>query len=80
MFERPGIHVHGRPSAASRGQGPDRHGDSRTIEGAGLLARALQHEIDHLDGHLFVHRLRGISRDLIRGRSRAGESREIVTA
>jgi peptide deformylase len=46
-------------------RGLDRHGDEQTIEGTGLLARALQHEIDHLDGHLFVHRLRGISRDLI---------------
>jgi peptide deformylase len=46
-------------------KGLDRHGDLRTIEGTGLLARALQHEMDHLDGHLFVHRLRGISRDLI---------------
>jgi peptide deformylase len=46
-------------------KGMDRHGDVRTVEGTGLLARALQHEMDHLDGHLFVHRLRGISRDLI---------------
>lgn len=36
-----------------------------TIEGTGLLARALQHEIDHLNACLFVDRLRGISRDLI---------------
>ncbi|MGH9383801.1 MAG: peptide deformylase [Vicinamibacterales bacterium] len=46
-------------------RGMDRHGDSRTVEGSGLLARALQHEMDHLEGHLFVHRLRGISRELI---------------
>lgn len=45
--------------------GLDRHGDMHTIEGTGLLARALQHEMDHLDGRLFVDRLRGISRDLI---------------
>jgi peptide deformylase len=43
----------------------DRHGESRTIEGTGLLARALQHEMDHLDGRLFVDRLRGISRAMI---------------
>jgi peptide deformylase len=43
----------------------DREGTMRTIEGTGLLARALQHEIDHLDGVLFVDRLRGIKRDLI---------------
>jgi len=43
----------------------DRSGAPQTIEGTGLLARALQHEIDHLDGLLFVDRLRGIKRDLI---------------
>ena len=43
----------------------DRSGEMRTIEGTGLLARALQHEMDHLDGVLFVDRLRGIKRDLI---------------
>jgi peptide deformylase len=46
-------------------QGFDRHGEERTIEGKGLLARAFQHEMDHLDGLLFVDRLRGIKRDLI---------------
>jgi len=30
-----------------------------------LLARAFQHEMDHLEGTLFVDRLRGIKRDLI---------------
>ena len=43
----------------------DRHGAARTIEGQGLLARALQHELDHLDGRLFLDRLRGIKRDII---------------
>ena len=43
----------------------DRDGNSKTIEGTGLLARALQHELDHLDGAIFVDRLRGIKRDLI---------------
>jgi peptide deformylase len=43
----------------------DRDGRERTIEGTGLLARALQHEIDHLDGLLFLDRLRGIKRDVI---------------
>jgi peptide deformylase len=46
-------------------KGLDRHGEEYTIEGTGLLARALQHEIDHLNSCLFVDRLRGISRDLI---------------
>jgi peptide deformylase len=43
----------------------DRNGRERTIEGTALLARALQHEIDHLDGLLFLDRLRGIKRDVI---------------
>lgn len=46
-------------------RGLDREGEPQTIQGTGLLARALQHEMDHLDGCLFVDRLRGIKRDLI---------------
>ncbi len=46
-------------------RGFDRDGRTKTIEGTGLLARALQHEMDHLDGTLFLDRLRGIKRDLI---------------
>lgn len=46
-------------------EGLNRHGDSFRLEGTGLLARALQHEVDHLNSCLFVDRLRGISRDLI---------------
>jgi peptide deformylase len=40
-------------------------GDERTFEGRGLLARAFQHEMDHLDGKVFVDRLRGIKREMI---------------
>jgi len=46
-------------------KGLDRSGAERQHEAAGLLARAFQHEMDHLDGTLFVDRLRGIKRDLI---------------
>jgi peptide deformylase len=46
-------------------RGLDRHGEPQTIEGKTLLARAFQHELDHLDGLVFVDRLRGIKRDLI---------------
>jgi peptide deformylase len=58
-------------------KGLDRQGNERIVEGRELLARALQHEMDHLDGTLFVNRLRGIKRDQIvrkiRKLSRAGE-------
>jgi peptide deformylase len=57
--------------------GLDRQGAAQTKEGTGLLARAMQHELDHLDGTLFVDRLRGIKRDLIvrkiRKMTRAGK-------
>jgi peptide deformylase len=43
----------------------DRNGGEQTTEGTGLLARAFQHEMDHLDGALFVDRLRGIKREMI---------------
>src|SRR4029077_11729262 len=46
-------------------KGLDRAGAEQTREGTDLLARAFQHEMDHLDGTLFVDRLRGIKRDLI---------------
>ncbi|TQQ84432.1 peptide deformylase [Peptacetobacter hominis] len=35
----------------------DRNGNEFTMEGEGLLARAFCHEIDHLDGILFVDRV-----------------------
>lgn len=38
------------------------------IEGTGLLAVALQHEIDHLNGTLFIDRLSRLKRDLYRRR------------
>jgi peptide deformylase len=53
-----------RPSRAVI-KGLDRSGTPQQHEGTGLLARAFQHEMDHLDGTLFVDRLRGIKRDLI---------------
>ena len=46
-------------------KGLNRLGEDHTIHGTGLMARALQHEMDHLNQCLFVDRLRGISRDLI---------------
>jgi peptide deformylase len=46
-------------------KGLNRQGEEHTLEGTGLMARALQHEVDHLNGCLFVDRLRGISKELI---------------
>ena len=38
-------------------KGWNQHGDPVVIEGSELLARAIQHETDHLDGILFIDRL-----------------------
>ena len=40
-------------------RGVDQHGEPLTVSGSGFLARALQHETDHLDGRLYVDTLRG---------------------
>lgn len=34
------------------------------IEGTELLARAIQHELDHLDGHLYVEKVEGALQDV----------------
>ena len=43
----------------------DRAGAEREMWGEGLMARAMSHEIDHLNGTLFVDHLRGFKRDRI---------------
>lgn len=43
----------------------DRDGARREIEGEGLLAVCLQHEIDHIDGVLFVDRISALKRNMI---------------
>lgn len=57
--------------------GLDRNGAPHTVEGTGLLARCFQHEMDHLDGRLFVDHLRGLQKDFIvrkiRKLARAGQ-------
>jgi peptide deformylase len=50
--------------ARVRVRAQDAAGIVREIEGTGLLARALCHETDHLNGMLFVDRLRGLKREL----------------
>ena len=45
-------------------KGFDMHGEPVVIEGSQLLARAIQHETDHLDGILFIDRLDKAQRKL----------------
>jgi len=53
-----------RPSRAVL-KGLNRQGEEQVVEATGLLARCFQHEVDHLDGTVFVDRLRGLQKDLI---------------
>ncbi|MCE2402617.1 peptide deformylase [Candidatus Poribacteria bacterium] len=42
------------------------YGEDIQIEADGLLARVIQHEIDHLNGTLFIDRISGLKRQLLR--------------
>ena len=54
-----------RPASVVR-TASDVSGERYELEALGLLARAIQHEIDHLDGVLFVDHLRGLRRERAR--------------
>jgi peptide deformylase len=49
-------------------QGLNREGKDIAIEAEGLLARALQHELDHLAGLLFIDRMSPIKREFFKRR------------
>ncbi len=49
-------------------KGINREGRDIGIEAEGLLARAIQHELDHLDGLLFIDRMSPIKREFFKRR------------
>ena len=53
----------------------DRQGRPFRVSGRGLLARALQHELDHLDGRIYIDRLESL--DLLQ---RVGKDGDLVDA
>lgn len=55
----PGLYFPTRRARQATVVGVDQHGEPVTITGTGFLARALQHETDHLDGRLYVDTLSG---------------------
>jgi peptide deformylase len=48
----------------------DENGKWFEMDGEELLARAFQHEIDHLDGMLFIFRMSGLKRDMVQRKIR----------
>ena len=62
----------GSPARPARVEvkGLDPDGVERAYTGTGLLARAFCHEIDHIDGLVFVDRLSPLKRDLMKRRLR----------
>ncbi|POO57128.1 peptide deformylase [Agrobacterium rosae] len=53
-----------RPAALTVGY-IDREGKQQTVEADGLLATCLQHEIDHLNGVLFIDHISRLKRDMV---------------
>ena len=53
----PGVYFPVKRAMKVRCDAKDPSGKDVTVRGEGLLARALQHEVDHIDGVLFVDRL-----------------------
>jgi peptide deformylase len=62
----PGIFAPVTRSAWVRVEALDLGGQTVKMDARGLLARVLQHEIDHLDGVLFIDRLDPVTRDRIK--------------
>jgi len=55
----PGLYFPTVRAQSVTARGVDRDGKPVTIEATGFLARALQHETDHLDGKLYIDTLKG---------------------
>jgi peptide deformylase len=62
----PGIYEKVRRADHIKVRALDRNGESFELESDGLLAVCIQHEIDHLDGKLFVDYLSSMKRQRIR--------------
>lgn len=74
----PGIFEMVTRAARIRARALDRDGNPFELDAEGLLAICIQHEIDHLDGKLFVDYLSGLKRVRIRKKLEK-ESREAET-
>lgn len=53
-------------SAKIKVKAQDRHGKEMVFEAEGYMAKCIQHELDHLDGKLFIDYLSHLKRNRIR--------------
>ncbi|GAB6076780.1 peptide deformylase [Desulfurobacterium crinifex] len=60
----PGLYKKVKRAAYAKVKAQNLDGEEFTIEGEGLLARAFQHEIDHLNGIVFIDRLSPLQKRL----------------
>ncbi|MBT8396969.1 MAG: peptide deformylase [Gemmatimonadetes bacterium] len=60
-------------------EGLDPDGDPVSMEVSGLLSRALQHEIDHLDGVLFIDRLSPLKRRMALKKWQKSRAEEVAS-
>ncbi len=66
----PGAYGKVERSAWVRVKAMDRYGKPVEVEGDGLMAECLQHEIDHLHGKLFIDHLQPVKQRMLREKSR----------
>jgi peptide deformylase len=66
----PGITEKVVRAAKVRIRAQDEYGKWFEMEGLDLLARCFQHEIDHVDGMLFIFRMSALKRDLVQRKIR----------
>src|SRR5579871_2307768 len=69
--------------ASVRARALDRDGEAREVVAEGLLATVLQHEIDHLDGVLFIDHISKLKRDRVikkfqKAAKRAGDGSHVL--
>ncbi len=80
----PGIYFDTPRALQAVAKGFDQYGEPVVIEGTQILARALQHETDHLDGILFIDRMdrqqRKLALKAIRQAEWAGQQPPVVRA
>lgn len=69
----PEIHEKVQRAAKVTVRAQDEFGKWFEMDGEELLSRAFQHEIDHLDGVLFIFRMSGLKRDMIVRRIRKAQ-------